>query len=425
MGMDSNPRIIDALLSIRKKEDREDTISRAESLGILEQKEMEDFLESVGSVIGSFPEVIRIHFNARELPYSKMVAKFLLLYPTEERILAAVDKLNSVPAREKTSAAAQFIRLLKGIDPSTGELRSEEACPELLDLVVLPAFPYDDAAISAVIRFRNLFPDSPEKRLCIFTDLVSHNRMTEDDLIRLSHSIEKIFSGFPEEVQKYFWDGRLPFNDACFRILNILLEKTYDLPTKLEMIESACSGKITPEQFENRLAKAIRERDEMIREIALQTNTDPASLKNDEDIMRTTGIPEEDIARIRSGSSAGLNKDPEKKKTDDTCQDYSYDAADDQDEDESYESYDSVSGYLLLADSMAKSQNTDKHIELELLAKGENESIRILRLYRIADQICRKCRKERIFDFKPVNYCQGCILACLIGEVEDSIGEEE
>ena len=425
MGMDSNPRIIDALLSIRKKEDREDTISRAESLGILEQKEMEDFLESVGAVIGSFPEVIRIHFNARELPYSKTVAKFLLLYPTEERILAAVDKLNSVPAREKTNAAAQFIRLLKGIDPSTGELRSEEACPELLDLVVLPAFPYDDAAISAVIRFRNLFPDSPEKRLCIFTDLVSHNRMTEDDLIRLSHSIEKIFSGFPEEVQKYFWDGRLPFNDACFRILNILLEKTYDLPTKLEMIESACSGKITPEQFENRLAKAIRERDEMIREIALQTNTDPASLKNDEDIMRTTGIPEEDIARIRSGSSAGLNKDPEKKKTDDTCQDYSYDAADDQDEDESYESYDSVSGYLLLADSMAKSQNTDKHIELELLAKGENESIRILRLYRIADQICRKCRKERIFDFKTVNYCQGCMLACLIGEVEDSIGEEE
>ena len=141
--------------------------------------------------------------------------------------------------------------------------------------------------------------------------------------------------------------------------------------------------------------------------------------------MRTTGIPEEDIARIRSGSSAGLNKDPEKKKTDDTCQDYSYDAADDQDEDESYESYDSVSGYLLLADSMAKSQNTDKHIELELLAKGENESIRILRLYRIADQICRKCRKERIFDFKTVNYCQGCMLACLIGEVEDSIGEEE
>lgn len=425
MGMDSNPRIIDALLSIKKKEDREDTISRAESLGIREQKEMEDFLESVGAVLGNFPDVITIHFNSRELPFSKTIAKFLLLYPTEERILAAIDKLNTVPSREKIMAAAQYIRLLKGIDPSTGELKAEQACPELLDLAVLPAFPYDDTTINAIIRFRNLFPDSPEKRLRILTELVNHNRMTEDDLIRLNHSIEKIFFGFPEEVQKFFWDGRLQFIDACFRILNILLEKTYDLPTKLEMIESACSGKITPEQFENRLAKAIKERDEMIREIALQTNTDPASLKNDEDIMRTTGIPEEDIARIRNGSSIGSNKDSEKKSLDDTYLDYSCDAADDHDEDESNDLFESVSDYLLLADSMAKSQNTDKHIELELLAKGENESIRISRLYRIADQICRKCRKERIFDFKTVNYCQGCMLACLIGEVEDSIGEEE
>ena len=420
MGWDSNSRIIDGLLSIKKKEDREDTISRAESLDIREPREMADFLENVGTVVGSFPDVIRIHFNARELPFSKKIASFLLLFPTEEKALAAVSKLNAVPGREKINAAAQYIRLLKGVDPATGEFNADQACPELLDLVVLPDFPYDETMISAIIRFRNLFADSPEKRLHVITDLVSHNRLTEDDLIRLSHSIEKIFSTFPEEVQNFFWDGRLQFHDACFRILKILLEKTYDLPTKLEMAEAACAGKVSPDQFENRLAKAIKERDEMIREIALQTNTDPASLKNDEDIMRTTGIPEEDIARIRSESkSSRKNKDSGNKKENTVSPEYSYDESDDP-----AESVDSVSDYLLLADSMAKSQNTDKHIELELLARCENESIRLSSLYRLADRTCRKCRDERVFDFKTVNYCQGCMLAHLIGEIEDSIDEE-
>ena len=178
MGWDSNSRIIDGLLSIKKEEDREDTISRAESLDIREPREMADFLENVGTVVSSFPDIIRIHFNARELPFSKTIASFLLLYPTEEKALAAVDKLNAVPGREKISAAAQFIRLLKGVDPSTGELKSDQACPELLDLVLLPAFPHDETMISAIIRFRNLFPDSPERRLCVFTDLISHDRLT-------------------------------------------------------------------------------------------------------------------------------------------------------------------------------------------------------------------------------------------------------
>lgn len=424
MGWDSNSRIIDGLLSIKKEEDREDTISRAESLDIREPREMADFLENVGTVVSSFPDIIRIHFNARELPFSKTIASFLLLYPTEEKALAAVDKLNAVPGREKISAAAQFIRLLKGVDPSTGELKSDQACPELLDLVLLPAFPHDETMISAIIRFRNLFPDSPERRLCVFTDLVNHDRLTEDELIRLSHSIEKIFSTFPEQFQNFFWEGRLQFHDACFRILNILLGKTYDLPTKLEMAETACTGKVSPEQFENRLAKAIKERDEMIREIALQTNTDPASLKNDEDIMRTTGIPEEDIARIRS-ESTGSRKDQDSgnKKGSAAFSEYADDSSD-TDDGEPFESFDSVSDYLLLADSMAKSQKTDKHIELELLSKGENESIQLSNLYRIADRTCRKCRDERIFDFKTVNYCQGCMLAHFIGEIEDSIGEE-
>ena len=424
-GWDSNSRIIEGLLSIKKEEDREDTICRAESLDIREPREMADFLENVRTVVSSFPDVIRIHFNARELPFSKTIASFLLLYPTEEKALEAVDKLNAVPGREKISAAAQYIRLLKGVDPSTGELKAEQACPELRDLVILPAFPYDETMITAIIRFRNLFADSPEKRLRVFTDLVGHDRLTEDDLIRLSHSIEKIFSAFPEQVQKFFWDGRLQFHDACFRILKILLEKTYDLPTKLEMIEAACAGKVSPEQFENRLAKAIKERDEMIREIALQTNTDPASLKNDEDIMRTTGIPEEDIARIRSETrDSRKEKDSGNKKGSVNQSDYFCDAADDPDEGEPFETFDSVADYLLLADSMAKSQNTDKHIELELLSRGENESIRLSNLYRIADRTCRKCRDERIFDFKTVNYCQGCMLAHFIGEIEDSIGEE-
>ena len=161
--MDNSRGIIDTLLSIRKSKDREDAISLAESLGIQEPKEMEDFLKNLSFIIGNFPEVIRIHFNTKELPYSKTIGMFLLLYPTEDRIMAAVDKLNTVPYGGRMSAATQFLRLLKGIDPDTGEIRPDQACPELLDLVSLPSFPYDETMISAIIRFRGLFPENPEK----------------------------------------------------------------------------------------------------------------------------------------------------------------------------------------------------------------------------------------------------------------------
>ncbi len=423
--MDNSRGIVDTLLSIRNSKDREDAVNLAEALGILEPREMEDFLKNLSFILGNLPEVIRIHFNTRELPYSKTIASFLLLYPTEERILSAVDKLNTVPHGGRIAAAGQFLRLLKGIDPGTGEVLTGQACPELLDLVPLPSFPYDETMISAIIRFRSLFPEDPEKRLSIITDLISQNRLTEDDLIRLTRSIEKFFVSYPEEIQDFFWDGSLRFSDSCFRILNILLEKTYDLPTKLEMIENACAGKTSPEQFENRLAKAIKERDEMIRDVALQTNTDPASLKNDEDIMRTAGIPEEDIERIRaeksssrSGKTAGKDAGTETgpaEVPDGPGGEYGEEepafGGDDND-------------LLLLADSMARSQNTDKLLELELLENGENETIILSKLYRLANKTCKACRGERVFRFDTVNYCEGCMLARLIGEVEDSIGEE-
>lgn len=419
--MDSCRGVIDALLAIRSPKDREDTISLADSIGIQEWREMEDFLKSVGFILGNFPDVIRIHFNARELPYSRTVAEFLLLYPDEESILKAVDKLNSVPAEGKTKAAGQLLRLLKGIDPGTGEIKTGQACPELLDLVPRPAFPYDETTVSAIIRFRSLFPDDPEKRLCIITDLLGQNRLTEDDLIRLTRSIEKFFVSYPEEVRAFFWNGSLRFSDACFRILNILLEKTYDLPTKLEMIENACAGKPSPEQFENRLSKAIKERDEMIRDVALQTNTDPASLKNDEDIMRTAGFPEEDIERIK----AEKNSSRSEKSAGNGCRNdapaaYVPDEADGED----LPSREEKNDYLLLADSMARSQGTDKLLELELLENGENEPILLSKLYRLANKTCTACRKERVFKFDTVNYCEGCMLARLIGEVEDSVGED-
>lgn len=279
--------------------------------------------------------------------------------------------------------------------------------------------------ISAIIRFRVLFPENPEKRLCIISDLLGQNRLTEDDLIRLTRSVEKFLVSYPDEVQAFFWNGSLRFSDACFRILNILLEKTYDLPTKLEMIENACSGKPSPEQFENRLAKAIKERDEMIRDVALQTNTDPASLKNDEDIMRTAGIPEEDIERIRaeknssrSGKSAGKGSGTE------ILPAYVPDESDEHYEEDEFSVREDDNDLLLLADSMSRSQNTDKLLELELLENGENETILLSKLYRLANKTCKGCRGERVFRFDTVNYCEGCMLARLIGEVEDSIGED-
>ena len=215
-------------------------------------------------------------------------------------------------------------------------------------------------------------------------------------------------------MKEFFWNGHLQFSDTCFRILDILLGKTYDLPTKLEMIGNACAEKTNPEQFESRLAKAIKERDDMIREIALQTGTDPAELKNDEDIMRTAGMPEEDIERIRADKSDKSAKKDRKMEPvtainaeDDISQ-----------EDEEYPDY------MLLADSMSKSQGTDKYLELDLILRGENESMKLSKFYATANATCRFCRTQRVFNFDTINYCDGCMLAHLVGEIEDSAGEE-
>lgn len=425
-GIEATHRVIDALLSVRDPEDREDALDRALGNGIRDGFELAEFVESVSSVMNQFSKEIAAHFNGRELPFSKKVAAFLMLFPNERLQLAAVEKLNSIPSKERTAAAAEFNRLLTGTDEDTGRKDSQKACLELRDLVLSPDFPYDRTTVSAVIRFRDVFPDSPEKRTLVIRDLLLRGCLTEDDLLRLTHSMEKYFLSLPEEIQNVFWAGKLPFSDYCFRILDILNRKSYDLPTKLEMIESACAGNPSPEQFENRLAKAIQERDEMIRDVALQTNTDPEMLRNDEDIMRTAGIPEEDIERIRSERTKGSR--PENPvKPEYSYEEYLAGSAEPVDEaetdcvpDETYEDCD----YLMLADSMARSQETEKHIELELILKGENETIRLSKLYRIADQTCRKCRGERVFKFDTVNYCSGCMLASFIGEIEDSVGED-
>ena len=102
IGMDSRLGLVDALLSIRKVEDREDAIARAESLDITEPLEMQDFMKCVGAVLNTLPEIIRFHFNGRELPYSNQIIAFLRDYPTEEKMLEAVGKLNSIVLHEET-----------------------------------------------------------------------------------------------------------------------------------------------------------------------------------------------------------------------------------------------------------------------------------------------------------------------------------
>lgn len=416
IGMDSRTGLIEAMLSIKKVEDRQDAIARAESLGITEPLEMQDFMKCVGAVLNTLPEIIRFHFNGRELPYSNQVISFIRDYPTEEKMLEAVGKLNSIPCRERAEASAQFERLLRGIDPKTGEIKAKESCPELIDLILHPDFPCDETTVGAIIRFRGVYPEDPDKRLRIISDLLENKRLTQDDLVRLTRSLEKFFPQFPDEVKEFFWDGHLQFSDTCFRILDILLGKTYDLPTKLEMIGNACSGKTSPEQFETRLAKAIKERDDMNREIALQTGTDPADLKNDEDVMRAAGMPEEDIERIRDEKAdRTANKDRKKEAPSAPA----VNAADDiPQEEEEYPDY------MVLADSMAKSQSTDKYIELDLILKGENESMKLSKMYATANATCRFCRTQRVFNFDTINYCDGCMLAHFVGEIEDSVGED-
>ena len=62
IGMDSRGGVIDAMLSIKKVEDRQDAIARAESLGITEPLEMQDFMKCVSAVLNTLPEIIRYHF---------------------------------------------------------------------------------------------------------------------------------------------------------------------------------------------------------------------------------------------------------------------------------------------------------------------------------------------------------------------------
>lgn len=412
-GMDSSRGVVDGLLAIKDIEDRKDAISRAEVLDISEQREMVDFLKSAGMVLNCFSRAVSVHFNGNELPYTSAVIRFLQIYETDKDQLKAVEKLNAVSPKERTEAAGEFVRLLEGVDPGTGEIKPERSCPELENTVLDPAFPHDAKTIDAIIRFRSVFPEEPGKRSFIISDLLARGRLAEDDLILLTRAVEKFFISFPGEVQAFFWDGTLPFSDACFRILAILLEKTYDLPTKIEMIHEASAGKASPEQFENRLGRAMRERDDMISEIARQTGADPAELKNDADIMRSAGMPEEDIERIRN-----------EKKTPAAAAEYSAEEPGDYAEEDDTPSGEDDRDLILLADSMSRSLGTDKLLELELLDKGENESIRLSKLYCLAEKICKGCRKERIFGFDTVNYCNGCMMARLIGEVEDSVGED-
>ena len=130
--------------------------------------------------------------------------------------------------------------------------------------------------------------------------------------------------------------------------------------------------------------------------------------------MRTAGMPEEDIERIRADKSDKSAKKDRKMEPvtainaeDDISQ-----------EDEEYPDY------MLLADSMSKSQGTDKYLELDLILRGENESMKLSKFYATANATCRFCRTQRVFNFDTINYCDGCMLAHLVGEIEDSAGEE-
>ena len=421
-GLDSDSGLIDALLTIRSSEDREDALDRAFGMGLKRPDELTDFISCISDVINLFPKSIQAHFNGNELPFTKPVIAFLSWYGSEEKQMELIEKFHGIQRREMTRAAENYLCLLTGQDPDTGKRNPDHACPEMENIILSPEFPFDREIIRAVADMCRALPEEPEKRLHVVSELFECGRLTEDCLIRTTRLIERSFSGYPDEVRDFFWNGTVQFSDYSFRILDQLLSKTYDLPTKLEMIDEAGKGKPSPDQFEKRLAKAIRERDEMIREVAAQSNVDPECLKNDEDIMRVVGMPESDISRIRSGIGGETQK-PERESSgydrpSPVNSGVTQDAS--EDEDETYE----YSDYMMLADSMARSQNTSKIIELELLEKGENETIRLAKLYRIADVRCRKCRGERIFNFETVNYCDGCMMSGLIGDVEDSIGED-
>lgn len=436
-GLDTNTSLIKAVLGIENLESREDYLDRAlDKKDEMSPADMVAFLTNAKTVSENFSRSIQSHFNGSELPLtSTNIVRLLSQFDGDEQQLSMVDRLNSISDRDMDRVAGDYLRLITGSSADGKSSDMEKACPEMKQLVVEPEFPTDRAVIDGIIAFHDVFPADPDKRLSVVNSLLKQNKLSADNLVRISNNIEKSLSSYPEEIQEKFFVGELPFSDYVFSALDLLMGKQYDLSLKLDMIEKAASGKFLPEQFQTRLNKAIRDQDELRKDIVHQVGGDPKKIRNSADAIRSIGLSEEEqqamLSLIGGDSRSVKNAAPAAAEAEAPFDEFENE--DDEEVPEMEPAADEISpaeervvdtDYGTLADSMYRANGSAGwKVELELLQNHKGASMAVSSVYKKANKICEKCRKERTYDFEVLNYCAECKMAELIGEIEDSVGD--
>ncbi|MBQ6517851.1 MAG: hypothetical protein IJI14_03970, partial [Anaerolineaceae bacterium] len=418
-GLSSNVEIVNAALQIRNEDDRSEYIQRAVSSKEtdLTPGQIVEFLRNAARITLNFSLEVQSHFNSREIPLTIANAvDFVSFYDTEEDQLSAINRLTLLSQNEINRVSGDLYRLLT-------------ACPELKHLIFEPNFPTDPKYIDAIIAFRDVFPEDPEKRLAAIESLFEQDKLTPDYLSRAANNIEKSLAGYPEAIQDMFFEGKLPFADAVFSAIDILLEKKWDLPTNLDLIEKASAGKFMPEQFNTRLTKFTRELEETFAAVSVSSDGEKQQIKSIEDAVNKLGLSDEEKEVWDQVSGITPKKDDKKIKSavkpvepepgffedeSETSGDEDENPFLDEDPDGFY-----VREFETLADSMRRLNNTSIEPELEIFRKYANARPSCHEIFELAEKRCKECRGKRLYDFDMINFCADCPMAKLIGDIED------
>lgn len=424
--LDNKHKIVEAAHRIRSAEERSEYIERALSAeDKRSEQQIVEYLMNAGRVTSelNFSNEVKSHFNKREIPLDCTKAIDLIAcYDTEEEQLAIINRLTLVD--DPSIIASEFYRLVQN---------SMTACPELKNLITEPSFPESKQTINAILSFRNVYPDEPEKRLAVISSLFAQNRLNPDALARITNNIEKSLNSYPEEIQEMFFDGHLPFSDLVFSSIDHLLSKKWDLPTSIDLIEKASAGKFQPDQFQSRITKLIREYDETFSIVARNEDGTQNVITSVDDAVKNLGLTEEEMetwSRITGDKSdeKDSEKKPEKlnlpvkdvpaKKEESQAEEESPFA--DEDPDDFYSTE-----YHVLADSLQRFNNsTDLKFEEELLEKNRTKKISGEFVFDEARKYCEKCHKNRSWNFSLVNYCLDCFVPVIVGAIEDKEDDE-
>ncbi len=410
-ALDENGAVLEAVAAIKKEEDRNEFLDRILSEFHGDARRVAECLSNAARIIDNFSPEVQSHFNGREIPLQNTKAIDLIsLFDTEDEQLAVIDRLTFSENIEKTAAA--FYRLLQ--NPTS-------PCTEMKNFIAEPNFSDEPQTINAIISLYDLYPDEPNKRLAIVSSLFDQGRLNADYIARITNNIEKSLRGYPDEIQAKFFEGHLPFSDAVFSAIDILLNKKWDLPTSLSLIEKASAGKFQPEQFQVRLNKLVRDYDETFKVIAGNNAEAGTGFKNIDDAIDSIDLSEEEkeVLKGPSGSEFLSAHTHDSVKTSiperfEKAREYELSLADD-DEVESRES-----AYKLLADSMKRANGTtDIKIEEDLLERNLGRQFSTDFLFDDAMEYCQKCRTGRVYDFNLINMCTECYVPHIVGKIQD------